>query len=385
MASAQAIATATHSGLGDEPIYAFGRERRMHARAYDYWVSLLRGRRMPRRSDLEFDRLAPFADRSIMVDLPQDGGAPVIAHLGRGLCEEAEITAEHPTVADVPEGSLISEVLRRFSDITAYQAPVGLEAEIEDRRGGRLLHRGILLPFADEQGRLSAIFGVVSWKQIAVIEDAFDIVAALDDAMSTPPSANLICAWGDGPSASLTAAALPPQPLDQRLATARTWAALAESDRTRSDVSLHAALGAAYDYLLSARDETLTTRKSIRLIFGKHLGRLDRIRYAYTLDHAHRLGMGPGRVPAWLDGYAGGHVAIALAERKIRRAERMASADEAGQDDNIAAAPSGGIEFSLDQDISTLIGRRVPRGFEMSEAADDPRQSIMGQKRVGAR
>jgi len=363
---AGAIATATLSGMGEEPVFVFGRERRMHARAYDYWVSLLNGRPMPAISDLDPDRLRAFSDRSVLVDLPADGGVPVIAYLGRELRDEAEVSTSQPTIADVPDNTLLSELLRRFSDIVAYQAPVGFEAEFAGPKSGRVLHRGILLPFSNQDGALASVYGVLSWKQVAAAEQAPDIAAAVGSALSSRASAPVVCAWGDGPGAALTAsAALPPQALDQRLAAARTWAALAATDRTRSDTSVHAALAAAYDYLLAARGETLTTRKVVRLVFGTDLRRLERVRYIATLDHAVRLGLGPNRVAPWLDNHGGGYVAVAIAERNTRRAERRGA--EAGQSREWADAQEslGHIELAVDDDLLLLIGRRGPRGVDV--------------------
>jgi hypothetical protein len=364
MAGATAIATL--SGMGDEPVFVFGRERRMHARAYDYWVSLLHGRRMPCIADLDPDYMAAFAHRSVLVDLPPEGGAPVIAYLGRELRDEGDVNAVRPTLADVPQGTLLGELLRRFSDIVAYQAPVGFEAECAGRADTRLLHRGILLPFSNEDGELASVYGVMSWKQVAAVETAPDIAAALDSVMASRASAPVVCAWGDGPGAAQIASeTVAPQPLDQRLAAARTWAALAATDRTRSDASLHAALGAAYDYLLAARDDSLTSRKIVRMVFGTDLRRIERFRYAATLDHANRLGLGPGRVPAWLDNHGGGHVAVAIAERRARRAERHAGEAEASQAWAHAQDPIGHIHLSIDDDLTLLIGRRAQQGVDV--------------------
>lgn len=354
------------SGLGEEPVYAFGRERRMHARAYDYWVSLLNGRTMPRISDMDQRHLTSFSDRSVLIDLPEQGGVPVIAYLGGDLRAESEITAANPTIDDVPPNSLLAELLRRFSDIVAHRAPVGFEAEFAGRHDTRLLHRGILLPFADDTGQLSAVYGVMSWKQLAMVEPAADIAAAIGSVMASRPSAPVICAWGDGPGAASTKGeSLAPQPVAQRLAQARTWAALAATDRTRGDASLHAALGAAYDYGLAVRDIPLTGRKLVRMIFGPDIRRIDRIRFAATLDHAVRLGLGPGRVPAWLDNHGGGYVAVAIAERHARRAERRAARAEDQREWVDAQAPLGQIELATDQDLMLLIGRRIPDGIEV--------------------
>lgn len=359
-------AKAVPAGMGDEPVFAFGRERRMHARAYDYWVSLLNGRRMPCVRDMDQRKLTPFADRSVLVDLPERGGAPVIAYLGGDLRTESEIVSANPTIDDVPPGTLLGELLRRFTDIVQHEAPVGFEAEFAGRADTRLLHRGILLPFSDDSGRLTAVYGVMSWKQVAAVEPAPDIMAAIGSAFATRTSAPVVCAWGDGPGAALTAAeSLPPQPIAQRLAQARTWAALAATDRTRSDASLHAALGAAYDYMLAVRDSALTPRKLVRMVFGGDLRRIDRIRFVATLNHAVRLGLGPGRIPSWLDNHEGGHIAIAISERRARRSERRAAMVGEQRDWVDAQAALGKIELAIDQDLMLLIGRKVPQGVEV--------------------
>lgn len=367
MAAVRAIATASFPGMGDEPLYAFGRERRMHARAYDYWVSLLNGHRMPRVADLDPDQLSAFSDRSVMVDVPSSGGTPTIAFMGRALRDESGIAPIQPTIDDIPPGTLLSALLERFTDIVAYRAPVGFEAEFAGREGGRVLHRGILLPFSNDDGVLASVYGVISWKQLTAAEPAPDIAAALNCALSARPAPICASAWGDGPGAAgAPIEALPPQPLDQRLSAARTWAALAAADHTRSDASLHAALGAAYDYLLNARDAGLTSRKVVRLVFGEGLRRIDRIRYIATLDHAARLGLGPGRVVPWLDNHRGGHVAAAIAERSARRAVKRAA--EAGEQIAWADAqePIGHIALTpVDEEFLLLIGRRTPRGVDV--------------------
>ena len=366
MAGATAISSAKHSGLGDEPLYVFGRERRMHARAYDHWVSLLHGRKMPGIADLDPEHMAAFAGRSVLVDLPAGGGAPVISYLGDELRDESDVTAPRPTINDVPQGTLLSELLRRFSDIVAHEAPVGFEAEFAGRDDSRLLHRGILLPFADEAGELASVFGVISWKQVAAVEPGANIAAAIGGAFAARSAPAVVCAWGDGPGAALTKSeSAAPQPLDQRLAAARTWAALAATDRTRGDTSLHAALGAAHDYRLAARGQTLSSRKLVNLIFGTDLRRSERIRYSAVLDHATRLGLGPGRVPAWLDNHSGGHSAVAMAERRARRTERHAAEAEAHLDWADAQESLGHIELGVDDDLMLLIGRRVPKGVEV--------------------
>jgi hypothetical protein len=375
------IETTEARSTGADPAMLFGRERRLHARAYDYWVSLLRGRRMPAIADMEPGQLDAFAGQSVLIELDAVSAEPAIAFLGRELRDEAEIAPARPTLTDIPSGTMLAELLRRFPDIVAYRAPVGFEAEFTGRGGVPLLHRGILLPFADEQGRLSAVYGVVSWKAVAAVDAAPDIAAAVASAFNSRPVRPVTSIWGDGPGAAVKDQPKPVEtpPLDRRLAAARTWAALAETDRTRSSASLHAALGAAYDLALEARRNPAvfaasagvpaTTRAIVTTVFGGPLSRLGRVelrRYALVLDYGMRLGLGTGQLPAWLDAQVGGHRAAANQERRARLiAERglRQAADEAWG----AGQPAvGHLTLSpVDADFLLLLGRRAPRGVDV--------------------
>jgi hypothetical protein len=363
-----ALAIASPSTLGAEPLFAFGRERRMHARAYDLWVSLLHGRRMPALADLDPADTAPFAARSVLVELSAQGGRPELAFLGRELREEAGIAPARPVIGDVPQGTLLAELLRRFSDIMAYQAPVGFEAEFAGEQGGRLLYRGILLPFADAHGALAAVFGVINWKAMAETAPSPDLAAAITGALAQRAAPQPVPIWGDGPGAAVRGEALPAQSADQRLAQARTWAALAATDRTRGGASAHAAIGAAYDYYLTLRDEqpALTPGTVIDRVFGSDTPRSERARVLAVLHHAQRLGLGSGRLAAWLDGHEGGAIAVAAAERQARRAARRPREDAAAQAWAAAQPPLGHIALSpVDADFLLLIGRRAPKGVDV--------------------
>ena len=194
---------------------------------------------------------------------------------------------------------------------------------------------------------------------------------------------------------------MPAQPLERRLAAARTWAALAETDRTRGRANLHAALGASYDLLLEARDDAASlkgttprprparARTVVGLVFGGPLSSISRVqlrRYALVLDHAVRLGIGPGRLVPWLDGLIGGHRAAAVAERRARLlAER---GGEAAEDRAWAAVQPAIGHFTLtrvDAEFLLLVGRRAQRGVDViASVPDDPTFTDAALARVRA-
>lgn len=327
--------------IGIEPPPQIGCERRMHVNAYDYWLSLRRGRPLPAIADLEPGRLAAFAANSVLIDLAPPGWRPRIAFLGRALRREAGLAGESCPLHEVPAGSMLTALIHRVADITAHRAPLGFEAPMAagaDGSGGDpTLYRGILLPFSAGGSRVDFVYGVVNWRMLAMVDDAADIVAAVGSALAgRAVPAPTTSPWGDAAAAEAAVGArLPPQPLAQRLGAARTWAALAANDRVHGPATLHAALGAAYDLLLAATARpgglaalggpgAIDAAAIVALVFGKDVAGRDAVRYAAALDHAGRLGFGPGMLAALLDRYPGGIAALATAEARARRTVRHA-------------------------------------------------------------
>ena len=63
-------------------------ERRMHVRAYNYWVSLLGGRSYPTIEDLDPDSIDDFGPHSVLLDFTRSSYDPTIAFLGKDLREQ---------------------------------------------------------------------------------------------------------------------------------------------------------------------------------------------------------------------------------------------------------------------------------------------------------
>jgi hypothetical protein len=60
-------------------------ERRMHVRAYNYWVSLLDGRDYPSIEDLEPADLADFAANSVLLDFTCGQENPATPYIGAAI------------------------------------------------------------------------------------------------------------------------------------------------------------------------------------------------------------------------------------------------------------------------------------------------------------
>jgi len=303
------------------PIYAepfaFGQERRLHARALEYWMSLLDGRSMPALADLDPQRLAPFASNSLLIRTPDAPPGPSVAFVGRSLREEAGLIDEEPALGDIPPGSLLSELLRRYPDIIGHHAPLRIEAEFVGYTGQPTAYRGILLPFSADGRRIEGIYCVINWRLLASVGGSTDIVAAVGNAMTSRPGAKPAVPWG-----AANAYSPPPQALDQRIAAARTWVALASINGAAGRPSFHAALGAAYDLVLAThgQSDAFDMVTAIDLVFGQKLSRRERIRCLAVLRHAARLGIGPALLGRMLDAQERGYESFIAAEQRAHRA-----------------------------------------------------------------
>jgi hypothetical protein len=142
-------------------------ERRMHVRAYNYWVSLLDGRPYPSIHDLNPQTLGDFGPHSVLLDFTGDANDAKVVWLGRSLREECELIGDIRKISDVPKRSLLSRLTDHYMQIIANCAPIGFEAEFVGQRGRNTMYRGILMPFSASGESIDFIYGVINWKEIA--------------------------------------------------------------------------------------------------------------------------------------------------------------------------------------------------------------------------
>ena len=168
---------ATEPGFDAPPRFRDADERRMHARAYSHWASLLRGRALPAPADLDLtnldmadlDRLGlgGFAPNSVLLEIAVGvggGATPALRFVGPHL--RAQDGLGEGGLRELPEGSLVARLIARVPEVLAARAPIGFADEFAVSRGSELLCRGILLPLSSDGERIDLIHGVVSWKQV---------------------------------------------------------------------------------------------------------------------------------------------------------------------------------------------------------------------------
>ncbi|QNQ08676.1 PAS domain-containing protein [Sphingomonas alpina] len=365
------------TGTDDEAAYAGGAEpaldigsdeRRMHVRAYNHWVSLLRGRAYPSIEDLDPASIADFGPHSVLLDFSRGIEDPIIAFLGSALREECGLDSSVTQISQVPSRSLLSRLTDHYLQIIANRAPIGFEAEFVATRGHNTMYRGILMPFSSDEDTIDFIYGVINWKELVDAEtqaklDA-EVAESVRAAPRTPANAPV---WADGPSAGFDdadsaadaesvesdtasdAGADDGTPvlgasLSDQLMLAQQTAAAVRAHDTRSRATLYRALGRAHDFaacadadpagyqaLLDKAGIAVQLRAPmtpiVKLVFGPDYDKTRLTEFATVLSHARREGVATGGLGAFLDGFEGGIKGVVKAERALRQPASKAPTD----------------------------------------------------------
>ena len=176
-------------------------ERRMHVRAYNYWVSLLDGRPYPSIGDLEPNTLDDFGPHSVLLDFSDGTDDPKVQWLGLALREECDLLGDIRKISDVPKRSLLSRLTDHYLQIIANCAPIGFEAEFLGQRGKNTMYRGILMPFSSDGDTIDFIYGVINWKEVADSATSARIAEEAAKALAAAPAVESSPVWADGPNA----------------------------------------------------------------------------------------------------------------------------------------------------------------------------------------
>ncbi|WP_213979101.1 hypothetical protein [Sphingomonas sp. dw_22] len=330
------------NAVSDRPLDIGTDERRMHVRAYNHWVSLLRGRAYPSIEDLDPGNIADFGPNSVLLDFSKGVADPAIRYLGRALREECGVDQSITHVGQVPSRSLLSRLTDHYLQIIANRAPIGFEAEFVGQRGHNTLYRGILMPFSSDEEGIDFIYGVINWKELVDAETQARLNAEVEESRrSAPHNPAAAPVWADGPSADFDA------PLEltivdidaslaDRLVAARESVAAALASDTRSRAALYSALDRAYDFALAAEQDeeayaelladaglTMQARApmtpAVKLVFGSDYDKTRLTEFAAVLSFAKRRAIARGGLVAFLEIAEGGIKGVVKAERELRR------------------------------------------------------------------
>jgi len=367
-------------------------ERRMHVRAYNYWVSLLNGRAYPSIEDLEPTSIDDFGPHSILVDFSAGPENPAIPFIGKALREEGGIGYEVKSIGDIPGRSLISRLTDHYLQIIANRAPIGFEAEFVNDYGASTLYRGILMPFSSDGDTIDFIYGVINWKIVTEQQLPADIIAAVDSVRAEPaPQRAIASIWADGPGAAslveddadndnYEVVLGEDADLHDRLAAARETAETLKAADGRSRAALYRALGLCYDFALVAearpddyaellQDGGLKAQARapmtpiVKLVFGADYDKTRLTEFAAALSYGRRMCLGAGMLRPFLETYEGGLKGVVTAERRERRPAVQRDPIETARAAMRTAQPQAIVNIGvIEEEFVLLMARRLPDG-----------------------
>jgi hypothetical protein len=422
---------ASESSTADDVAAAIGTdERRMHVRAYNYWVAQLQGRDFPSIEDLEPNDVLDFAANSVLLDFTCGRDNPAVPYIGGAIREECGLDEATRTISDVPSRSLLSRLTDHYLQIIANRAPIGFEAEFANQRSEVICYRGILLPFSSDGDTIDFIYGVINWKtvgesaatanaEVDTDESAIDvpIVApepvpfaplGIDDNRPidfalAPAEEHLI--WEDGPLAATDAEMdanaetdavaapelAPDAGLADRLSAARETAEAVKSADGRSRTALYRALAVAYDFAIAAQqapddyaellEESGVKAQArapmtpiVKLVFGIDYDKARLTEFAAALSFAQREAIGPGVFQQYIEKQSGGLKALVAAERDARRPEPKADTRADAARARLRDAPALVLsELAIEDEFAVVVTRRRADGGQEAVAVlNDP-------------
>ena len=389
-------------------------ERRMHVRAYNYWVSLLEGRDFPSIEELEPNNVQDFASNSVLLDFTCGRDNPAVPYIGGAIREECGLDEATRTIADVPSRSLLSRLTDHYLQIIANRAPVGFEAEFANQRSENICYRGILMPFSSDGDTIDFIYGVINWKtvdqagpgvpagepaaafdpeiEVPIVELEPEAEPALvplgiDEEppvvmMPAPLAEHLI--WEDGPNSEddvIPAIALDEHAgLADRLSAARETADAVKSADGRTRTALYRALALAYDFAVAAQqsphDYAELLEESglkaqarapmtpiVKLVFGIDYDKARLTEFAAALSYAQRQAIALGAFQDFIAKQAGGLKALVAAEREARRPEpRPDTRGEAARSKLRQAPVLSLADVASDDEFAVIVTRRRADG-----------------------
>jgi hypothetical protein len=389
-------------------------ERRMHVRAYNYWVSLLGGRPYPSIEDLEPENLDDFGPHSVLLDFTAGAEDPAIAFLGKSLREVCGLDADIKRISQVPPRSLLSRLTDHYLQIIANCAPIGFEAEFVSHKGVNTMYRGILMPLSSDGDTIDFIYGVINWKELADVATIAHINEQTELAIATPPALEASPVWADGPHAAPDGDEPPlpaiPEPdgslelglqysedgaandetmpvtldadagLADWLSAARESADALKSADVRSRSALYRALGQAYDFALASEqhpedfaeileDSGLKAQDRapmtpiVKLIFGIDYDKTRLTEFAAALAYGRRQHLAAGAMQPFLEAFEGGLKGVVRAERRERRPEAARDTGEEARTALRQAPALATVEIDAKGDeFVLLIARREADG-----------------------
>ena len=139
-------------------------EKRLVLRILDLWRRFHNGDEMPLASVLTAPQAGADVDHVYLIDICHIDG-PRFTFIGPALQVPDWPGQSEALIAECPEDSVLGLTSRNWREIVDREVPV-TRGGVGRNRGEAVLYRSILVPLADESGRISVIMGAANWRLV---------------------------------------------------------------------------------------------------------------------------------------------------------------------------------------------------------------------------
>ncbi|TNE61469.1 MAG: hypothetical protein EP335_15920 [Alphaproteobacteria bacterium] len=335
-------------------------ERRLHLKAFDYWLALRADRTLPLFQDLSPGGLAPYRSNALLLEFAGTGA--VVRFIG----DRVSILIDAPIVAgtnlsDFPRSPFAQAILEQLSDEPGRAEAAEFEF-VEDV----LECRGIMLPFSRDGDHAHFVMVVTNFRRREGVDHGAGFV--LEDLRSASVRAARDVVHLDGGSRDSLYEAL-----------ARAFA-LYDEGRKNPDA-----------WAIMLRDAGLKAQArapftpALKLTFGKDYDKTRLTEYAAALACAERAGLGAEDLVAFLKDQPGGIKGCVLEERRVRRGQGGTPAADKRRALMESARKRKAVKLNTlktEEEFCLLVGRRNKDGgidlLGKADAGDSTTEKMLG-------
>ncbi len=140
-----------------------GQEQRITFQLYQYWFDIAANNGIPPLTALKPEIINPYKNNMVLINLQSQDEEPTLQIIGDLLNDDIVTAEEIKYVSDVPRRTLLSRITDHYMEVLGNRSPISFDAEFKNKAGEKILYRGILLPFSDDNENINFILGAIRW------------------------------------------------------------------------------------------------------------------------------------------------------------------------------------------------------------------------------
>jgi hypothetical protein len=146
------------------------REQRLVLRVLARWRSLCRGASLPRRSQIDPQHFGQDWASCLLLDIDPKLECSRFAAVGENLRDPNWPTLDRQSLAECQESTLLYMATSYAGRVLAKGVPISTGG-VGLHHGEPIVYRSILLPLAENDGRIDGLLGAANFREIPVTEE----------------------------------------------------------------------------------------------------------------------------------------------------------------------------------------------------------------------